>query len=969
MPETAAPDAPPAGHHPAATAATRLPQPLTAFVGRRRELEEAERLVVPSRLLTLCGAGGSGKTRLAIELARRTGERCGVQVAWADFSSLADPALVPQVVAEALGIRDEGTGVRTEAVVAFLRDRTLLLVLDNCEHLVEPVAALAAALLRECPRLGILATSREPLAVEGEQAWLVPLMSLPPGHASAAEAERDSEAVQLFVTRARDVLPSFALTDANVAAVTEICRRLDGIPLAIELAAARVRALGPEQIARRLDDAFGLLTSGGRTSLPRHRTLRATMEWSVRLLTAEAQALLRRLGVFAGGFTLEAVEAVCAGGEVREDAALDLLTQLVDRSLVVAREQETTARYHLLETVRQYALEQLAAAGEEEALRAAHARHVAAEVAALAPALLTAARPAAMRRLDAEADNIRQALRWTRHHEPVAHVRLAGSLCWYWFSSRHWAEGRRWMEEALALPAAAAPGQERGALLFAVGVLATLQGDAARAIAVERESAALAAARGDRTAEAWATLFEGHASAVSGLGEGRELSARAGTWLREAGERYGVFCAELIQGAYAIAAGDAAGALRHAEESARIAQAFGLDREIAIAQQSVAYALFDLGDAARGTRMAQASLEALQRDPSFLFTARGLEVVGMGACEQGRWEDAVALFGAAATMRHAIGAQHYPIDTARYAPRLARARAALGDAAFAAADEAGRALPLDAAVARALAVPAAAAPAVAALEPEAPAPAGALHVRMLGPLEVHVDGRGLAPEAWRSARPRELFLYLALHPEGRTREQIGLAFWPDASAAQLRNNFHVTLHHVRKALGRADAVVIERDRYRLSPALGAWCDAVEFGRQVQDALRLAKRGTDARAALADALALYRGDLLEGVPAGDWHLESHDHLRKLAADGCWALARAHLAAGDAAAAVPVLERLVRLDDLREDAHRALMEAHVATGARSRALAHYREFAARLARELDAEPEAATAALHDRIVRGG
>ncbi|HEX5633829.1 MAG TPA: AAA family ATPase, partial [Gemmatimonadales bacterium] len=344
------PVASPAGPAPAASGAPRLPQPLTAFVGRRRELEEAERLVVPSRLLTLCGAGGSGKTRLAIELARRTGARCGVDVAWADFSSLADPALVTQQVAEALGIRDEGQGVRTEAVVGCLRERTMLLVLDNCEHVVETAAALTETLLRECPRLGILATSREPLAIAGEQAWLVPPMTLPGADATAADAERDSEAIQLFVTRARDVLPSFALTDANVAAVTEICRRLDGIPLAIELAAARVRALGPEQIARRLDDAFSLLTTGGRTALPRHRTLRATMEWSVRLLAPEAQALLRRLGVFAGGFTLEAVESVCVGGEVREDAALDLLTQLVDRSLVVAREQETTARYHLLET-------------------------------------------------------------------------------------------------------------------------------------------------------------------------------------------------------------------------------------------------------------------------------------------------------------------------------------------------------------------------------------------------------------------------------------------------------------------------------------------------------------------------------------------------------------------------------------------------------------------------------------------
>jgi DNA-binding SARP family transcriptional activator len=240
-------------------------------------------------------------------------------------------------------------------------------------------------------------------------------------------------------------------------------------------------------------------------------------------------------------------------------------------------------------------------------------------------------------------------------------------------------------------------------------------------------------------------------------------------------------------------------------------------------------------------------------------------------------------------------------------------------------------------------------------------------VRALGPLEIHVDGRLLPPEAWRSARPRELFLYLALHPDGRTREQIGLVFWPDASAAQLRNSFHVTLHHVRKALGRADAVVIERDRYRLNPALGTWCDALAFPRLAQEALRAARGGADARAALADALALYRGDLFGELAVGDWHLEAHDHLRKLAADGGWALAQAHLRAGDAAAAVPVLERLVRLDDLREEAHRALMEAYAATGARGRALSHYQEFADRLERELDAEPEYATTALYESLLR--
>jgi predicted ATPase/DNA-binding SARP family transcriptional activator len=954
-----------------ATETPRLPQPLTAFVGRGRELDEAERLLAGSRLLTLSGAGGSGKTRLAIEVARRAATRFAHGVTWVDLAPLEDARLVPQQVAAALGIRDEGSGSAMDTLVGVLRSRAMLLVLDNCEHVVDVAAALAETLLRECDGLAILATSREPLAIPGERAWLVPPLTLPGAGVVASDAAQASEAMELFVLRARDVLPSFALTEANVGAVAEICRRLDGIPLAIELAAARVRALGPEQIARRLDDAFSLLTTGGRTALPRHRTLRATMEWSARLLSAPEAALLRRLGVFAGGFTLEAVETVCAGGEVAPDAVLDLLAQLVDRSLAVVRERETTARYHLLETVRQYALERLAEAGEEATLRAAHARQVAAEVTQWEPRLLTAERHAAMERLDVEIDNIRQALRWTHEHARAEHVRLAGALCWYWFSSRHWAEGRRWMEDALVLPAAGPPSAERGGLLFALGVLAALQGDTARALGVLRESVSLAVSRGDRRAEAWGNVMLGQAIAASGGADGKELSARAGEWFRATDELYGILVVELILGAYAIAAGALREAGAHAEEAVRIAVGFGLDREVAIARQSVAYVLFDAGEPARATRLAQASIESLQRDPSFLFLARGVELVAMGAAAQARWTESVTLFGAAAALRQTIGARLYRIDTDRYDPPLARARGALGETAYDAAWAAGTALPFEAALARALALPVQDAPGVesAPAAPAGPAPVEALHVRVLGPLEIHVEGRRLAAEAWRSARPRELFLYLLLHPEGRTREQIGLAFWPDASAAQLRNNFHVTLHHVRKAIGRADAVVIERERYRLNPALGTWSDATGFERQAKDVLRRGRAGEDVRAALGEALALYRGDLLEELTVGDWYLESHDHLKRLATDCALALAQAHLAAGDTAAAIPVLERLVRLDDLDEEAHRMLLEAYAATGARARAVQTYQDFAARLQRELDSEPETRTTALYQQLLRAG
>lgn len=329
----------PAAHGSHATGAPdiRLPLPLTSFIGREREIATVRGLLEQTRLLTLTGAGGSGKSRLALEVVRQVASEFPHGVGWVELAALSNPDLVPQQVAAALGLREEGGRSRIEALLEWLRDRSLLLVLDNCEHLVDACATLADTLLRGCPGLKVLATSREALAVAGERAWLVPPLSLPAAEPASARERAEAEAVQLFVERAQAVLPTFELTDANAAAVAEICRRLDGIPLALELAAARVKVLSPEQIRDRLGDAFRLLTSGGRTALPRHRTLRAAIDWSYDLLEEPKQLLLQRLSVFSGGFTIEAAEAVCAGGPIESWEVLDLLAQLVDRSLVVMR--------------------------------------------------------------------------------------------------------------------------------------------------------------------------------------------------------------------------------------------------------------------------------------------------------------------------------------------------------------------------------------------------------------------------------------------------------------------------------------------------------------------------------------------------------------------------------------------------------------------------------------------------------
>jgi predicted ATPase/class 3 adenylate cyclase len=436
-----------------------LPRQLTTFVGRERVMEDAKRRLTATRLLTLTGPGGSGKTRLSVEIATTLVDDYPDGVWLLEFAPLTDPAHVPQALATALGAREEAGRPLLSTLVEYLRHRWALLIFDNCEHLIEACASLAEPLLRSCPAVKILASSREALGVTGEVALRVPPLSMPDASDTLSPDELGAfEAIRLFVERAAAVKPGFTLTPATAPAVVQICQRLDGIPLAIELAAARVRALTVQQITTHLDERFRLLTGGSRTALPRHQTLRGLVDWSHGLLSETERRLLRRVSVFVGGWTLDAAAAVCAGDGVDHLDILDLLGRLVDKSLCVADDQDPDPRYRLLETIRQYGLERLGESTDGETVRRRHRDFYLGFAEHAEGGLQGADQVAWLHRLEAEHDNLRAALRWSIDRDELEPALRLGSALWpFWDARWYVREGRQWLDELLARTRARAP--------------------------------------------------------------------------------------------------------------------------------------------------------------------------------------------------------------------------------------------------------------------------------------------------------------------------------------------------------------------------------------------------------------------------------------------------------------------------------------------------------------------------------
>jgi predicted ATPase/class 3 adenylate cyclase/DNA-binding CsgD family transcriptional regulator len=422
---------------PTPVVAQRLPAQFTTFVGRQAELTQVRDLLAANRLVTLTGAGGAGKTRLAIQIAGQIAGEFADGVWYVDLAPITDPDLVPITMARALGLPDQPGRSTMDTLTRFAADRQMLVLLDNCEHLLDASAALVVALLAACPGLTLLTTSREPIGVAGEVSWRVPSLSLA------------DEAIELFSDRARRARPDFTVDDDNAAAVSEICARLDGLPLAIELAAARVRALSLAEILDTLHDRFRLLTGGARTAVRRQQTLRASVDWSHALLTEPERVLFRRLAAFLGGFDLEAAQAVAGGGDVERYQVLDQLSLLVDKSLVVAENPNGRTRYRLLETVRQYALEKLGESDEADAVRTSHRDHYTA-LAATVDAPAGRDYEQGLDQAENEIDNLRAAFGWSRENSDFdLALTLASSLQPLWQARGRLREGLAWFDAAL----------------------------------------------------------------------------------------------------------------------------------------------------------------------------------------------------------------------------------------------------------------------------------------------------------------------------------------------------------------------------------------------------------------------------------------------------------------------------------------------------------------------------------------
>lgn len=722
-----------------------LPQTLTSFVGREQEIQAITGLIGDNHLVTLVGPGGAGKTRLAIQVARCLPGDAYEAVWFVRLDTISDPQLVAEAVISAVGARD-GVAPKESpeaTLVEYLGDKRALVILDNCEHLLEPCAQLANTIAASCANLRILATSRQALRVEGEQTWQLSTLSAPETGRVPLEALESYDAVRLFVDRARQSRPGFELDSDNSAAVAQLSARLDGLPLALELAAARVKVLSVQEIVDRLDERFRLFSTDNQLAMPRMKSLTALMDWSYELLSPAEQALLRSLSVFAGGFRLDAAVAI-SGGEIDEYEVIDLLANLVDKSLVIMEVRGGLAYYRMLETIREYAYNRLREAGEVEATRALHRDWYLSLLEAAQPHLVSSDQAEWFDRMELGHNNLRAALDWSIRVEknPEKALRLSSCIWRFWDTRGYLTEGRRWLDEALAIPGDV-PLLLRARALTAAANLAVGQGDFARAEALHSEALRLRREVGDTKLiaaslsnlgvvarslgdldralalyhEAFVLLSESGNTAMAGslLGNmgflaqqqqnyerAEELYMQALELSRSSGDAQGEAIALNNLGETAQARGEYERAREFYMQGLETSEKLGDRLGRAGIINNLANLAYHEGKHEEAIRLYLDSLiesQALGHIPGIIECLEGLAIEEIGVND----ERAARLMGAATTLRENIGAPISPNERAEYDAHLATLKAALGKR-FEPVLAAGKSLPMDRAIALAMEV-------------------------------------------------------------------------------------------------------------------------------------------------------------------------------------------------------------------------------------------------------------------------
>ena len=1015
---------------------------LSTFIGRKEEVGEITSLMRERsvRLLTLTGPGGCGKTRLAYEALSVISETFEDGTAWVDLAGLSTADDLLLETASALDIRPGPGQTLPAALTAALQQRETLLVLDNCEHLIDACAQMVDALLRACPELHFLATSRQKLSVEGEQAWPVPPLSYPEKDISSIKSMGDYDAVQLFMERSRLVDPGFEIDARNFSALVKVTRLLEGMPLAIELAAARVNELNVVELARRLEGQLSFMHNKGNTPVTRHRSMSETIHWSYELLTPAEKLLFCRLGVFRGGFSLEAVEAVCSEEPLAGEQILDLLGKLVDKSLVLReRGGRMDSHYRQLESIRQYAVEQLQARGEVRLLHDRHLAYFSKRARDAGPHLLGPHQKQWTGTLEGDYENLQASLSWsvsrTLEQEGFAleAAGMAADLYWFWnYSGRH-EEARNWYAKILDLP-----GLDRRSSLYAhlqhhmatfvwllgsypdaeeylnecietawlaedphilghaklmLGIMSLHQGQTGPAVLLLRESESLFSTRqAGRERVITYTNLSGVYRALGDLEPARVYAEKAVRNARASQDLWGLGLSLSGLGEVLYRQGEVERSFLLMEEALELLQSSGQPWLQAEAIWRIAVMLRHQGDLDHARKkfeqcydLAQVSgavewqLSALN-SLGFLSLGQGDQRQAAGhfseilrttggqsyqhilvhaflgvirlAAASGQWRQAAALWQAYGSLKTAHGLSMDEEESATVEllqPHLEAApssRAQLSEDGTSLAEATGLAMEICQGFERRVMV----------------VPAGPrLRILALGPTEVYLDGRMLVASDWTFAKPRELLFYLVSNAS-KTKEQIGLDFWPDASPGQLRVSLRATLYHVRRALGEREWILYEDGFYRFNRSMEYWYDVEAFEKSVVDNGKTEPDSKDgAIEKLEAAIALYRGDFAADLAGDEWAALRREELRRKYLGAMNTLGRLLAGRGVYDRAIEAYRKLLSLDNLVEDAHRELMRCYALKGEHGLAVRQYKTLVEILRDELGVSPSSETTAL--------